>query len=140
MSYFILREYMSKLDIILVFIALIGVFLMSIGFQGQQEREKEPISVLPIVGLALLPLLDSYGNILQRQLRELHYMTLFLYFNTLFTIMAFCWLGIEELDLEIFRGLSFGTWIIIVYFALSSFLIQTFRFLALKHEKPGKIM
>ena len=130
MSYFILRENIKRIDILLIICALIGVLIMSKGFDTKTEKEEAKatannayIPLVAVIGLISLPINDSYGNILQRKLRELHYMTLFLYLNSLFLLMLsvqFIWL---DLDFVIFNEFSFFDWVIVLFFSYSSFLI-----------------
>ena len=88
MSYIMLNEKLSKADILLTIIAFVGVIIMSEGFNEEQEENKNFYTpIIAIIGLVSLPINDSYGNILQRKLRSLHYMTLFLYLNSLFLVM-----------------------------------------------------
>jgi len=149
LSYFMTGEKITKIDLSFVLFSLIGVTMTTIGLKeednktdsGKSEKSNMKMTAA-IIAVISIPLIKGSGQIVLRRMKGLNTNTATCYTNvaiTLFCSTIIICKGDTPLLQEVLSQCKFIDWILFALSGVAVIYLQTFRYLALQYDEPGKL-
>ena len=108
-----------------------------------REKQLEFVTIIATVATFSVPFLSAWGNITTRKMKDLHENTISCYLNPnmgLFMLTVILFKGeLHSTYLFYFHQLQWLDWVLLFLCGLGAVVFQTFRYLALQYDEPGKL-
>ena len=154
MSYFMTGEKISNSEIVFIVISLAGVTCTTVGFslndhqntnidKKVDEKQLEFVTLIATLATFSVPFISAWGNITTSQMKNLHENTISCYINPsmgLFMLTVMFFKGEISSSLSLFSTqLTWLDWLLLFLCGLGAVVFQTFRYMALQYDEPGKL-
>jgi len=140
LGFLILRDSISKAEVLCLFLALLGVYII-ISSQPERKSETESeIEVWPLILCMLGPMLLATTKICLRQMRVLHEFTTSTYSVIFsFTVFGF-YLPLTGTPITAFSVFSCLENYLLVFISIAGGIAMILKTKAFQHEKAGRLM
>eukprot|EP00347_Sterkiella_histriomuscorum_P002354 403368478 len=147
MSYFMLGERLSKLDIWILIISFVGVIFLILGSQDASSEinksstnpDQDTSNIWAWIALMTIPFSAAYNGINQRQMRSLNEYTVGAYMTLSMIVFYFPIVYIFDDGLQFTNNFEQQDWIMTMLIGITGCYFNIFRFKALQYEEPGKL-
>jgi drug/metabolite transporter (DMT)-like permease len=143
----LLKETITRFDIFSLSIALTAAFLVVSGqtMGGGEDPfssliDKDSFSYkFAVCGLICNPLLLSYGQIVMRSMRKMHFLVVASYLNLCLWIVSIFMLVMLEEDFISCDNFDATSWLLVTMISVAVICAQTAKFAALQMQEASKL-
>jgi len=144
---FLLKEKITRFDIFSLSIALTAASIVVAGqtlggaesaFTSMVDKDSYSYK-FAVLGLVCNPILLSYGQIVMRSMRKMHYLVVASYLNLSLWIVSI--LMLLALDEDFFNYADFDatSWLLVIVISVAVMCAQTAKFAALQMQEASKL-